>query len=262
MKRFIVLSFIAVMLFSGCGSSKNTTTTAPPLLAQRIPAKFDFSPPTRAQVGSTSITIAMVKPTYVGKNPEYFVNPFNEMATRMSDDFDELLTAKGFTIKGPFGSRDEMVYEAKVNSSFILEIGIELNPQYNRKYTTITHSPSFAELMLDKNAATTYLYKMTGEITLGGNLVIKAKSAQYGELLWTKSIALEPSSFTYAGQTVWKNIPAMTDELNKDNLVYNTLSTELEKLYMKALNLAWQQIDPAEMKTIAEQGKKADKRGN
>ncbi len=67
---------------------------------------------------------------------------------------------------------------------------------------------------------------------------------------------------TYTGQSVWKGIPTMAEELNHDNLVYNTLSSELEKLYLKALNLAWQQIDPAEMKTVAEQGKKADKRGN
>ena len=258
-KSTFILSTAIMILFSGCFSTKSTTTLAPPL-AQRVPAKFDFSPPSRAQVGATGITIAMVKPTYVGKNAEYFVNPFNEMAERMANDFDELLTAKGFTIRGPFGSRDEMVYNDKLNSSFILEIGIELNPQYNRKYTTITQSPSFAELMLDKNAATTYTYKMTGEVTLGGNLVVKAKSAQYGELLWTKSIALDASSFTYAGQLKWRTVPALSDELKQDNLVYNTVSSELEKLYIRALNLAWQQIDPAEMKTVAEQGKKADKK--
>ena len=263
MKKGSMLLYATILiLLAGCGSSKNSTTTASPPPAQRIPAKFDFSPLSRAQVGATGITIAMVKPTYVGKNPEYFVNPFNEMAERMANDFDELLTAKGFTIRGPYGSRDEMVYEAKVNSSFILEIGIELNPQYNRKYVTITNSPSLAELLVNKNAKTTYLYKMNGEVTLGGNLVIKAKSAQYGELLWTKSIALDASSFTYASQSVWKSIPTMADELKQDNLVYNTLSSELEKVYLKALNLAWQQIDPAEMKTVAEQGKKADKRGS
>jgi len=53
----------------------------------------------------------------------------------------------------------------------------------------------------------------------------------------------------------------MAEELIKDNLVYNTLSRELEKFYLKALNVAWQQIDPAEMKTVAEQAKKADKKG-
>lgn len=263
MKRLIVLFFTAALLY-GCGSSRNTTSTtpAPPPVVQRIPAKFDFSPPSRSQVGSAGITIAIVKPTYVGKNPEYLVPPFDEMAERMGTDFEELLTAKGFTMRGPFGSRDEMVYEAKVNSSFILEIGIELNPQYNRKYTTITHSPSFAELMVNKYATTTYTYKMNGEITLAGNLVIKAKSAQYGELLWTKSIAIEPSSFTYTGQGTWKTVPGMADELKQDNQVYNTVSNELEKMYQRALNLAWQQIDVQEMKVVAEQGKKADKRGS
>jgi hypothetical protein len=92
--------------------------------------------------------------------------------------------------------------------------------------------------------------------------VAKAKSAQYGELLWTKSIALEASSFSYAGQLRWNAVPSMADELKQDNLVYNTLSSELEKLYLRALNLAWQQIDVAEMKTVAEQGKKADKKGS
>lgn len=52
--------------------------------------------------------------------------------------------------------------------------------------------------MLNKNApAATYMYKVYGEITLSGNLVINAKSSQYGELIWKKNIALEPSSFTY-----------------------------------------------------------------
>lgn len=264
MKRTNVLLFATmILLLSACGSTKSITSpTTVPTLVQRVPAKFDFSPPSRAQTATTAITIAMVKPSYIGKNPEYFVNPFNEMAMLMASDFDELLTAKGFTIRGPFGSRDEMTYNDKVNTSFILEIGIELNPQFNRKYVTVTRAPSFGQLLLDKNAPTITIYKMFGQATLGGNLVIKAKSAQYGELLWTKSLSLDAFSFDCPGQMIWDDVPQMNEELNKDNLVYNTLSRELEKLYTKALNLAWQQIDPAEMKTVAEQGKKADKRGS
>lgn len=255
MKNLILFFTVLSIFVSSCGSTK----TAPPIV-QRVPAKFDFSPPSRSQVGSANIIIAMVKPTYVGANPEYFVNPFNEMAMRMSTDFDELLTAKGVSIRGPYGSRDEMTYNDKMSSSFILEIGIELNPQYNRKSNSKYNSPSFAAILLT-DASGSYTYSITGEITLAGNLVIKAKSAQFGELLWTKSIALESSSFNYTGQEVWGSVPSMAEELNKDNLVYNKVSIELEKIYMKALNLAWQQIDVEEMKTIAVQAKKADKRG-
>ncbi len=248
--------FATIVLLAGCGTTKQTVTQPP---AQRVPAKFDYSPPSRALVASTGITIAIVKPTYVGKNPEYFVPPFNEMAVSMGNDFEEMLTAKGFTVRGPFGSRDEMVFNDKVNSSFVLEIGIDINPQYNRKYlpTTKTNWGS----ILDKNApASTTTYAMNGEVTLAGNLVINAKSAQYGELIWKKNIALDASSFTYTGSLNWNGVPTMAEELNKDNMVYNAVSKELEKFYLQALGLAWQQIDPAEMKTVAEQAKKADKK--
>lgn len=248
-----------VLLFAGCAASKNVAPTAPAV--QRVPAKFDFSPPTRAGVGSAGITIAIVKPTYVGKNSEYYVPPFNEMAESMGNDFEELLTAKGFTMRGPFGSRDEMVYGDKVNSDFVLEIGIELNPQYNRKHTPTTKT-NWGHVFDNRQAAYTTTETMSGEITLSGNLVINAKSAQYGELIWKKNISLEPTSFLYTGSLVWGHVPSMADELNKDNQVYNTLSEELEKFYQKTMNLAWQQIDPREMKTVGEQAKKADKKGN
>lgn len=256
MKLYFLL--LISVLFSSCFSAKQSTTATAPIV-QRIPAKFDFSPPFHAQVASTGISIALVRPIYVGKNPEYFVPPFNEMAESMGNDFEELLTAKGFTVRGPFGSRDEMVYNDKVNSSFILEIGIELNPQYNRKAVT-SSKMNWADILNPNAPATTYTNKISGEITLAGNLVINAKSAQYGELIWKKNIALQPSSFTYEGSLTWNGVPTMAEELNKDNLVYNTLSEQLEKFYLQALNLAWQQIDPTEMKSVADQAKKADKR--
>ncbi len=257
-KKNLWLYATAGILLLSCGSMKSTTSTAPPV--QRVPAKFDFSPPSRSQAGSTGITIAIVKPTYVGKNPEYFVPPFNEMAASMGNDFEELLTAKGFTMRGPFNSRDEMVFNDKVNSSFVLEVGIELSPQYNRKYSTTTKT-NWAAILSPTAATSIATQHMSGEVTFKGNLVINAKSAQYGELIWKKNIALESSSFTYTGIIGWNGVPSMDEELNKDNQVYNIVSSELEKFYLKALNLAWQQIDPAEMKSVSDQAKKADKKG-
>jgi hypothetical protein len=253
-KTIVLLCATMTLLLTACSLTNIASKTEP--LVQRVPAKFDFSPPSRAQVASSNITIAIVKPTYVGKNPEYFVPPFNEMALSMGNDFEELLTAKGFTVRGPFGSRDEMVYNDKLNSSFVLEISIELNPQYNRKYSTTSNIDWISSILGSLTYNSTN--RMNGEITLSGNLVINAKSSQYGELIWKKNIALDASSFTYIGSLTWGSVPSMADELKQDNLVYNTLSMELENFYLKALNLAWQQIDPAEMKAIGEQAKKAD----
>ena len=252
--------FVFGLFLYSCSSPKSTVKTPTAPTVQRVPAKFDFTPPSRSQMASTDITIAIVKPTYIDKNAEYFVPPFDEMATSMGNDFEELLTAKGFTVRGPFGSRDEMTYNDKINSSFVLEISIDLQPHYNRSKTTITHKPSFSELLVDKNAPTTYTYKISGEVTFAGNLVINARAPRYGELIWKKNIALQASSFNYNGILTWNGIPSMAEELNQDNQVYNTVSTELEKYYLKALALAWQQIDPEEMKTVADQAKKSDKK--
>lgn len=240
----IVLVSIA---FSGCFAPKATTTAT-----QRVPAKFDYSPPSREAAGSSNLVIALVKPRFVGENPEYYVSPFNEMASSMANDFEELLTAKGFAIRGPFGSRDEMVYNDKQNSSFALEVHIDLNPQYNRHYK---YDPGLGAIVAPS-------YKITDEITIGGNLTITASSPQYGEKLWKKNIPLSRSSFTYTSNLKWPALPSIADEVRQDNGFYNELTRELERFYTEAMQLSWQQIEVSEMKTIADQAKKADKRGS
>lgn len=244
MKHILIITIVA-SFFVGCFTPK--ATTAP---IQRVPAKFDFSPPSRTNAGAANLVIALVKPRFVGDNPEYYVPPFNEMASAMANDFEELLTAKGFTIRGPFGSRDEMVYNDKTNSSFALEINIDLNPQYKR---STTYDPGLGVLIPAS-------YKTTGEIIIGGTLIITASSPQYGEKIWKKNIALDRATLTYVGTVKWNDVPSMADELKEDNQLYNTLTRELEKFYSKSLALAWQQIEVAEMKTVADQAKKADKR--
>lgn len=125
MKNILIFGLIASLpaILGGCASTASST---PNVEVQRIPAKFDFNPPSQETVGSANATIAIVKPTFVGQNPEYYVSPFKEMAINMGNDFEELLAAKGFTVRGPFNSRDEMVYNDKVNSSFIFEVSIDL----------------------------------------------------------------------------------------------------------------------------------------
>jgi hypothetical protein len=244
---FLKLSLVTAFALAGCASLIKT----PVAEAQRVPAKFDFSPPSRTSAGATNLTIALIKPRFVKENPEYTISPFNEMATSMANDFEELLTAKGFTIRGPFGSRDEMVYNDKLNSSFAFEVNIDLDPIYTQR---TKYDAGLGSLIAPS-------YKTSGEITLGGNLIITASSPQYGEKIWKKNIAMKPSSFNYVGSIKWGAVPKISEELKQDNEVYNVLARELEKYYAQALNLAWQQIEAAEMKSVSDQAKKADKKG-
>lgn len=245
MKRNILLLAVTTFILLGCFTTKTPSTNN-----ARIPVKFDYSPPSRTQAGATAMTIALIKPVYITENAEYYVQPFPEMSTSMANDFEEMLTAKGFKIRGPFRSRDEMVYNDKQSTDFALIVEIDLQPNYNRKY----------KYDAGLGAIVPASYKMNGEITLGGNLVLTASSSQYGEKIWKKNIALDKSTFTYSSSMKWDGIPSVSEELKQDNVFYNALARELEKFYSKAMNLAWQQIEAEEMKTVSEQAKKADKR--
>ena len=224
---------------------------------QRIPPKFDFSPPSREGVGAAGLTIALINPTYVQRTAaENLMSPYSDMASKMAQDFQELLTAKGFTIRGPYGSRDEMTFTDKTNSDIAFNVVIDLQREYNRKYNQ--HSSWGGLLSKDLS----YSYTMSGEIVFKPSLIITASSPQYGELLWKKNITIKPEVFNYTGTKAYYQVPAWADELKEDNTVYNLVAQELDKIYKEAMELAWQQIDVAEMKTVAEQAKKADKKGN
>jgi hypothetical protein len=252
MKKKTVLLFATItILLSGCSSSRNSATNR----VERYPPKFDFSPPSRQAPGAANLTIALVNPSYVQQNAaENLMSPYSDMAAKMAQDFQELLTAKGFTIRGPYGSRDEMTFGDKTNSNIAFSVAIDLQREYNRKYKQHTGWGA----LLSKDVS--YTYTMYGEIVFRPSLVISAYSPQYGELLWKKNITLNPSVFTYTGTKVYSNVPNWSDELREDNSVYNQVAKELDKIYKAAMNLAWQQIDVAEMKTVSDQAKKADKK--
>lgn len=254
-KLFIIT--LSLLLLNGCSSTKTTTSSK----VQRAQAKFDFIPSSQAPIGASKMTIAIVKPIFVSQNPEYLVSPFPEMALSMGNDFEELLTAKGFTIRGPFNSRDEMVYNEKVNSSFILEIQIDLHPEYNTDL--ISHSKTtLANLLIASEPLAYTFYSTKGTITFGGNLILTALSPQYGEKIWKKSIALDKTTFPYVGTQIYDSRPNMALQLSSDNSVYNSVSKELEKFYNYSLDLVWKQIDPEEMKIVTKQAKEADSKGN
>jgi len=257
MKYFInLLILFALLLLNSCSSTRKITAEVP-----REQAKFDFVPPSQAGVASSKMTIAIVKPVFVSKNPEYLVSPFPEMAVSMGNDFEELLTAKGFTIRGPFNSRDEMVYNEKVNSSFILEIQIDLHPEYTTDLTS--HSKTtLANLLIASEPLSYVSYSTKGTIAFGGNLILTALSPQYGEKIWKKSIALDKKTFPYVGTQTYYSSPDMASQLKNDNSIYSLVSKELQKFYNYSLDLVWKQIDPEEMKIVTKQAKEADSKGN
>lgn len=259
----IVFSIFALML--GCTPQKPAEPT-PKVTVKRRQPTFDYSPKSQEKAGSAGVTIALVAPVYLSPTIRPDMSPFREMATNMGNDFEELLTAKGFTIRGPFRSRDEMVYNDKTNSDLVFFVEIDLHIDVERKWHRQSNTTTDWSKLLDQSSkgisTTTYTYTFSGDGTVGGNLVLTAVAPMHGEKLWKKSISLEKIPVSYAGATKWASqAVSLSTEVERDNVVYNAFLAQLERYYQSALDLASRQIEVEEMKSVSKEAKKADQKG-
>lgn len=219
------------------------------LFAQKGPARynpqFKFDPPKRESVASADVTIALLKPVFIDKEIAKAGSPWDDFSTKMQTHVEEMLTAKGFKVRGPFNTRDEMVFNDKQKSNFTLQVGIELSVDIQRDWKTV--------IGLGGNS----LKVKRGTVSISSSVVMTAVSNFSGEKLWKKSIQLTQKNFTYSGDAKWsfKEI-SFINEFREDNNLYNPIAKNLETIYAESLTVLWNQFDVDEMKGIAAEAKK------
>jgi hypothetical protein len=253
LKTFLVLS---VVVLNACVAPRTATTETP-----KIQPRFDYAPKGTGTPGSAGLTIALINPSFAEDLNN--INPFDGMRKNMANDFEELLTAKGFKIRGPFEQFGELLYDDKQNSDFIFEVEVDLNfRDIDRKRQTITETNWGKILNPYTNESSDTYYMYSGQGTIACNLVLTAKSTNYDEKLWKKNISLPAIPFEYEGKAKWISSNAtLLDEIQKDNSVFNGISKLLESQYTAIFDLVDRQIDVDEMKTVAAAAKKVDHKG-
>lgn len=255
MKKLSLLCILAGLLF-GCGSTKQAATA---VVTRTLP-RFDYAPNQSAATGSSNITIALVAPVYVANNSQHALSPFNEMAKSMGNDFEELLTAKGFKVRGPFDGMGSMLYTDKQNSDFIFSVEINLTHSGTSQYKQ-HRKIDWGAAIGGASDAGIYTYTYTGAGSFGGTLNITAMSPSFGEKLWKKNIELQRVPYQYVGSISWKNPNAtIWDNIRYDPVVYNTVVGQLEKMYAETFKLLETQLSVEEMKTVAAEARKAEKK--
>jgi len=244
MKRKITQIFIGVtvLLSVGCFSKK--------VMVERYAPIYQHTPTERAEVNSTGLTIALISPQYGDKKMNKTA-PYSNFSKNMGDDFEELLIAKGFTIRGPYASRDEMVYSDKEDTDIALIVDIDMEIE-NESLTT-REKAGIPFLKTDYVS-----YQVSGTFHQEGDITLTAVSPFKGEKLWKKQIALDRRTITCTGEDTWELelkgvLPAM-----KDNGIYNPTAKALEEYYQEVMTTATKHLDVREMKQVAAQAKKAD----
>ena len=233
-----------------------TTSCVP--TKQVTPAKYDpqftYTPEQRKQISKSSLTVAIIDPVFSDGEKNTLVEPYKSFVSNMADDFEETLNANGFKIKGPFKTRDEMVYTDKLNSDFALEIQVEIlseNGDFGKR------SLSFGDALMYKDA-----YRLAGTFYHKGRIIITATDPIDGEKFWKKTVDLSRKPVTTDGVLKFTGpVSSIGDEaVMSDVGIYNPVAKVLEEYYAEAMQSLSKQIDPREMEQVASQIKAKRKR--
>lgn len=176
------IAAIACLISIGCAP-----ITQPP----RETITFDYAPETEAPPGSADVTFAIVGTQFIvtSNNPQsmspqqsMFPQPspqppliFLQLASNMTQDLQEVLTARGYGIRGYFDTLDGMIYPDKEGSDLILTAKVKFRVHNNTvRYTQDRSNPlaagcgcSVPIIFLLLRDYDSYKYEPTGPVLAG-----------------------------------------------------------------------------------------------
>ena len=124
--KVYAIALLVILVSTGC------LTARPPRIAEPTP-NFSWEPPSKEP--SSGMSISMVTPALSSESKlgSYNQNKYFEMFMRsLQGDLERTLLAKGFIVKGPFRSLDDMTYPDKKAAPLTLfpEVVLVLNESY------------------------------------------------------------------------------------------------------------------------------------
>ena len=197
---------------------------------------FDYSPP-ETTPGSANLTFAVVGAEVVGGKRGTPIPLFKTFASNMTKDFAEILTARGFSVKGPFQDYDIMTYTDKEGTDLILTAEVEFSSD-----TTQIRPSSIGRL--------------SGSIIVTCHVNLVAYESLTRNRLWTKSVAITPITVELISRKVYPNGASLATLLVNENKFHNDLGRALEGQYTEVLNRIYGYIEPESMTIVGEAGKK------
>lgn len=231
---FPMMLLTLVAFLGGCAPKQAASTPAV------APPTFAWTPPTTAVPASAGVTFALVGATYSENQPWTGLWPFTDFSRNMALDFQQLISARGFTVKGPFGSYDELAYPDKKGSDLVLQPSLDVRVEFSN----LQRKENFR--LIGDNT-----YSLEGDAAVTGRVTLALLESLTKERMWFKSIELTPSTVHWIGSKQYKSPPASVDF--SDVSVTNPLGKTMEGAYRSVMEATWRYLDPEEMKLVKKQ---------
>ena len=214
-------------------------------------ATFEYTPVIQGAPGSAEVTFAIANPAYITDNKTilcFTSLQFGNLAKSMQDDLSELLIAKGFSVRGPFGSLDLIPYSDKKAIDLwlvpVVELSVTLKDKKEERGSIWAMPP---------------VYYVSGNAEVSGKINLELREVVTRELMWSKSIPFT-STFHYS-----LRIPNYVSSYYIEGgrkipnspfdyaLIMNDVAKEIEKQYPEFMATISKLIDPEEMRIIKKQ---------
>lgn len=238
MKSLFFSLFVLVTL-TGCFSSKTAPET-------KQTFTFDYSTRESQQPGSATMLVGIVKPFYAQEFTSGSGELFQAFQIALGRDIEELIIAKGFSLKGPYLTFGEMVFEDKKRTEMLIEI--EISPRF-----TAQEGGWKSKMNLLDPRRPYYYY--TGKASLVGKINISGIEPLTNQKIWSKSVLI-PNVENITIETTGKyNHVLNTHELINDPGVYNALGKALMTQYNGIMDKIGAHFNVDEFKTLKPQVK-------
>ncbi|MDD9818922.1 MAG: hypothetical protein OXU61_12430 [Gammaproteobacteria bacterium] len=236
MKRlfyWFMCAFGAVCV-SGCGGLMAGMTAPPQETRQAF--HFDYTPSQQAALGSAGVTFAVVGSNFSGSKTKLFKG----FTSSMDKDFYEVLAARGFTVRGPYQTYDELTFPDKKGSDLLLTA--------NTQCSEDTSNLGLRQSFLDK-ATGTVTFRVEGAIEYGCSVSLVVAESLTNERMWTKSVNTQPISIAVSSRG-WQQVPTLDQLMSRDNAFYNKVGNALRSWYPTIMDLSYTYLDPQEMAIV------------
>jgi len=188
MKKFLIVSLF--LMGFGCVS---TSSTAPPAAQSPVQgnepyvANFHYTPCHENAPGSVDVTFTVANNHYKTSGGLHWFasSQFANFPRAIREDFTEILTAKGFIVRGPFESYDLIPFQDKKVIDLVLAPTVELTVALrDRKFTPVSIWIGGCD------------HIETGNVKVSGKIILEMKEITTQELMWAKTIPVRRVSGT------------------------------------------------------------------
>jgi|ERR1035437_2844477 neuraminyllactose-binding hemagglutinin len=237
MKHIYSALTLIVFALLYCGSA--TQKKVPTLL---VTPDFDFSPPSTAEPGSTGIKIALFEPMYQGNFAYSDKSPFKQFRSSMGKDFEEILSARGFIIKGPYDEYDLMTYSDKNEC----ELGLFVDIVFNINETS--GGWKFMPTSNGCGGTTTYgagagagagFSHYEGTLNISGKITLYISETFTRQKLMVKSLTIPQTDLTVKGEKRYVDKQGGNTIPLDDPGVHNPIANSLSEFYKSTMQRAW-----------------------